>query len=77
MFSDDEWTLHEGRFFRFLQEALQKEARLVQHFDLVVMNRILTPVQACIFLGDGWPSFCDCLAFTRALLPAVVDNDEP
>lgn len=39
----------------------------MQQFNLVVMNRILTPVQACIFLCDAWPSFCDCLAFTKAL----------
>lgn len=54
-----------------LQDALQKENRLVQQYNLVVMNRILTPVQACIFLAEAWPSFCDCLAFTQALTLAL------
>jgi hypothetical protein len=46
---------------------LQKEAKTVQQYSFVVMNRILTPVQAAVLLADAWPCFCDCLAFTKAL----------
>jgi len=54
-----------------MQETLQKEAKVVQQYSFVVMNRILTPVQAAVLLADAWPSYCDTLAFTHALTVQV------
>ena len=50
------------------QESMQKEAKLAQQYSFVIINRILTPIQAVLLLVNAWPAYCDCLGFTNVLV---------
>ena len=55
---------------------MQKEAKLAQQYNFVIMNRILTPIQAVLLLVNAWPAYCDCLGFANVLVAQHSANSQ-
>ncbi len=43
------------------QESLRQEAQAVERLDFLVMRRVLSPVQAAVFVADAYPARPDAL----------------
>ena len=53
-----------------VQESLQHEARAVEGLDFLVLQRVLTPVQAAVFVADAYPARADALVLASTCAAA-------
>lgn len=49
------------------QENLSQESKLFAGANTVLLQQILSPVQASLLLLHAWPAHCDCFAFATAV----------
>lgn len=53
------------------QENLAQERKLFAEGNTVMLQTILSPVQAGALMLEAWPAHCDCFAFAAAALNEV------
>ena len=54
-----------------VQENLAQEQKLFAGANTVLLQSILSPVQAGLLMLDAWPAHCDCFAFATVALNEV------
>ena len=59
------------RSMRAVQENLAQERKLFAGANTVLLQSILSPVQAGLLMLDAWPAHCDCFAFATVVLDKV------
>ncbi len=53
------------------QENLVQERKLFAEGNTVMLQTILSPVQAGLLMLEAWPAHCDCFAFAAAAVEEV------
>ena len=54
-----------------VQENLRQEAKAVEHLDLLVSQRVLSAVQAAVFVADAYPARADALVLASTCATAT------
>ncbi|KAK9837323.1 hypothetical protein WJX81_006202 [Elliptochloris bilobata] len=48
-----------------IRDNLRREQKTVMELNFVTMNRVLSPIQAALFVVEAFPGHCDCLALAN------------
>ena len=54
-----------------VQESLAQERKLFAGANTVLLQSILSPIQAGLLMLDAWPAHCDCFAFATVAMNEV------
>lgn len=60
-----------------IKENLRLEQKHVMELNFVTMHRLMSPIQAALFLVEMHPAFCDALELANALVSQMKISEEP
>ena len=58
-----------------MQMNLDQERALFAKANTMLLQSVLSPIQAGLLMLDAWPAHCDCFAFATMALKEVRSHD--
>jgi hypothetical protein len=76
MFSRNKSNAQLAQVLDALKSNLKEEQRITQELELVVLNRLLHPIQGAWYMLEAYPCYCDSLALLNGAYKVYVEDIE-